>query len=101
MIGHLLNQKAIYQPAYRNEDGSPMMSERGDIVYCNEMDIPCRRESCMKEVILPDKQVINITDTFYTEMEIRAGDLLEGKRVQYVESWVNGEGTTIGYKSIQ
>ena len=101
MIGHLLNQSAFYLAAYRNEDGSPQMNDRGDIVYCTAIDIPCRRESCMKEVTLPDKEVINITDTFYTEMEIRAGDILEGKRVQYVEDWVDGAGNIIGYKSIQ
>jgi len=101
MIEHLLNQKAIFQPAYRDDDGNAMMNSRGEILYCAEMDIPCRRESRMKEFLKPDKQTIHITDTFYTEMEIREGDILEGKRVQYVEAWVDGDGVTIGYQSVQ
>jgi hypothetical protein len=101
MIEHLLNQKAIFQPAQRDENGNVVMNNRGEIQYEHETDIPCRRESCMKEVLLPDKQIVRITDTFYTEVEVKDGDILEGKRAQYVESWVDGDGQTIGYKSVQ
>ena len=101
MIEHLLNQSAIFQPAQRDADGNAVMNNRGEIQYCAEIDIPCRRESTMKEILTPDKQVLKITDTFYTTVEIREGDILEGKRVQYMQAWVDGDGVTIGYQSVQ
>ena len=100
MLNDYLNQKAIFTPALRDNEGGAMMDCRGNILYGAEADIPVRRESAMKDILTRDKQVVRITDTFYAETELRAGDMLDGKRVLYAEAWTGLDGETAGYMAV-
>ena len=95
-----LNQKAVFMPALRDNEGGATMDCRGNILYGAEADIPVRRENAMKDILTRDKQVLRITDTFYADTELRAGDMLDGKRVLYAEDWVGLDGEIIGYMAV-
>jgi len=100
VLNDYLNQKAIFAPALRGNEGSAMTDCRGNILYGEEADIPVRRESAMKDILTRDRQVLRITDTFYAEVEPRAGDMLDGKRVLYAEAWTGLDGEIAGYMAV-
>jgi hypothetical protein len=97
MLSDYLNQKAVFTPALRGKDNSALMDCRGNTLYGAEADIPVRRESAERELLTSDKQIVRITDMFYAETEVRAGDMLDGKRVQHAVTWTDLDGEAVIY----
>ena len=99
MLGDYLSQNATFSPAMRKEDGSPQMDKYGQILYGAGVSIHCRRQPQKKEIMTPDRQIIQITDTYYVTTDVRIDDLLDGRRIQNVVAWVEIDGEIMGYKA--
>jgi hypothetical protein len=97
VLSDYLNQWAVFTPALRGSDGGAMTDDRGNILYGAEADIPVRRERAMNELLRNDSQVLRITDIYYTQTTVRAGDMLNGRRVRRAKEWVELSGEAVGY----
>lgn len=100
MLSAYLNQTAELQRVAHKADGSTKMDNRGQIQYESVRTVKCRKRLKMQEVLTPDSQVIKANWTYHLMDEVRADDLLDGKRVQLVFDQVMLGGNTVGHRAV-
>ena len=66
--------------------------------YSGVVQIRCRKQLHAQEVILPDKRQVKLEWRYHILRRVKVGDLLDGRRVEVVQEWVDLNGSAIGWR---
>ena len=97
-----LHQKATIAIMRVDERGNPALNEYGDPSYLPEVEVRCRRERKLKDVLSQTGSMVRSETTYYFDesISIRVGDLVDGKPIIDFEEYVNGKGKIVGYEVV-
>lgn len=91
MLGSYLNQTAILESRLEQ-------NEYNEWDYSEPQTIRCRAERSAKFIRMTDKESIEINNTYYTNVPVKKGDLVDGNQVLLVEVMTGLGGASEGYK---
>ena len=92
MLAAYCNQTATHQAL----TGS---NNRDEPVYGPEHPIQCRKRRKTQEILTADRRRVTTEVLYHLTAPVAEGDLLDGRRVQWVSEWVTLEGATVGWRA--
>lgn len=97
-----LHQKATIAIMRVDDKGNPVLNEYGDPSYLPKVEVKCRRERKLKDVLSQTGSMVRSETTYYFDesISIRVGDLVDGKPIIDFEEYVNGKGNIVGYEVV-
>ena len=97
-----LHQRATIAIMRVDEKGKPVLNEYGDPSYLPEVEVKCRRERKLKDVLSQTGSMVRSETTYYFDesISIRVGDLVDGKPIIDFEEYVDGKGNIVGYEVV-
>ena len=77
----------------------PVMNEYGELVYSSPVELFCRKESVVKEVETPNGAVLRSNTRYYLppSVSLTVGDLIDGKQILSLESYIGRMGLHEGW----
>lgn len=97
-----LHQQAKVAVMRVDEHAKPILNSYGEPSYLPEVEVKCRRERRLKDVLSQTGSTVRSETTYYFDesISIRVGDLVDGKPIIDFEEYVNGRGKTVGYEVV-
>jgi len=101
LITKYLNQKCVYEQQKRNSEGIAILDKYGEPSYEDPVEIKCRRETLIKDVMTHTGSILKSSTRYFTDAEynIKANDKIDGKPVLQVQDYVNQFGIVEGFES--
>ena len=93
MLNSYLNQTAVY----RSKTGT---SDRGQPIYGEPMNIPCRKQDKAQNVLMSTAQTVRTQHIYYCKNTVNEGDMLDDKIVTAVSVWRGLGGEILGFKAV-
>lgn len=84
----------------RDEDGEPVLDIYGDPTYEAPIEVKCRRERSIKDIITVTGAMARSYSTYYLDEQhvVDLGDLLDGKPIVDFAEYINEYGLVEGYE---
>lgn len=97
-----LKQKAKIAIMKVNEEGKPVLDQYGDPSYQPEVEVKCRRERKLRDVLSQTGSTVRSETTYYFDesISIRVGDRVDGKPIIDFEEYIDGDGKLVGYEVV-
>lgn len=97
-----LKQSAKLSTIKLQIDGNPELDVYGDPVYLPSIEVRCRRERKLRDVLSQTGSTIRSETTYYFDESviINVGDLVDGKPIIDFEEYINGSGKLVGYEVV-
>lgn len=95
-----LRQSATLSRVQRSTvTGEPVLDLYGEPLYEPQVQVRCRRERVIKDVLTQTGAVLKSETRYYLDdtAEIRVGDVLDGRTAVGVEEYTDGLGRLEGY----
>lgn len=95
-----LKQDCQLELAQRNDDGSTVLNDYGDIVYTPVETIKCRREGTAQDVQTGTGAIVKVSTRYFVDekIEVRADDRIDGHVVLAASEYTNELGRCEGYE---
>ena len=95
-----LKQTCQLKLAQRNEDGTTVLNDYGDIVYDDEQTIKCRREGAAQDVQTGTGAIVKVSTRYFVDeaVEVRADDMIDNHVVLSAVEYTNERGKCEGYE---
>ena len=96
-----LKQKCTYEQLVRDDKGEAVLDKFGEPSYKAPVEIPCRREILIRDVMTNNGSIQKSSTRYFTDnaQTIQANDKLDGKSVLEVQEYVNQFGKAEGFES--
>lgn len=97
-----LRQKTTIAIMKLNDKGEPLLDQYGNPSFHQPVEVRCRRERRLKDVLSRTGSTVRSETTYYFDesISIRVGDLVDGKPIIDFEEYVDGHGNTVGYEVV-
>lgn len=97
-----LKQKATWEKAELDENGKPILNEYGDPSFQQPVEIACRRERTMIDILTTTGAIVKSSTVYYVDetVPVHMGDKFDGLFILDFEEYINGEGECEGYRVV-
>lgn len=95
-----LRQKCILERAVLGSNGEVEINRYGESLYSAPETINCRCEQVVADVLTANGSIMKSSTRYFIDekVPVKAGDMIDGRKVLLVSDFVNSYGKTEGYE---
>ena len=86
----------------KDSKGNPVLDQYGDPTFNPGVEVKCRRERKLRDVLSQTGSTVRSDTTYYFDesTQIGVGDLVDGKPIIDFEEYIDGRGSLVGYEVV-